>query len=103
MIASTVEPAVYLYTGRLAVPVTAFNVRDYFRPPTVGEAEATLRQILAGYHVDAIAIGAGDTLRAAVRSMTASDELVVRDSFVNGLVFAPVSSPRDSSQHPAHQ
>jgi hypothetical protein len=103
VIASTVEPAVYLYTGRLAVPVTAFNVRDYFRPPTVGEAETTLRQILAGYHVDAIAIGAGDTLRAAVRSMTASDELVVRDSFVNGLVFAPVSSSRDSSQHPAHQ
>jgi hypothetical protein len=103
VIASTVEPAVYLYSGRLAVPVTAFNVRDYFRPPTVSEAENTLRLILAGYHVDAIAIGAGDTLRAAVRSMTSRDELVLRDSFANSLVFAPAASSRVSSQHPAHQ
>jgi hypothetical protein len=103
VIASTVEPAVYLYSGRLAVPVTAFNVRDYFRPPTVGEAETALRQIIAGYHVDAIAIGAGDTLRAAVRSMVSRDELVVRDSFLNGLVFTPAASLRVSSQHPDHQ
>ena len=103
VIASTVEPAVYLYSGRLAVPVTAFNVRDYFRPPTVSEAENTLRLILAGYHVDAIAIGAGDTLRAAVRSMASRDELVLRDSFANSLVFAPAASSRVSSQHPAHQ
>jgi len=103
VIASTVEPAVYLYSGRLAVPVTAFNVRDYFRPPTVSEAENTLRLILAAYHVDAIAIGAGDTLRAAVRSMASRDELVLRDSFANSLVFAPAASSRVFSQHPAHQ
>jgi len=106
VVASTVEPAVYLYSGRLAVPVTALNVRDYFRSPTVAESETALRQILAGYHVDAIAIGAaGDSLRAALRAMTSREvpELVVRDSFVNGLVFAPAASPRVSSQHPGHQ
>lgn len=105
VVASTVEPAVYLYGNRLAVPVTALNVRDYFRPPTVGESETALRQILAGYHVDAIAIGAGDTLRAAVQSMASRSipELVVRDSFAGGLVFAPFASPGVSSQHPGHQ
>jgi len=46
---------------------------------------------------------AGDTLRAAVRSMASRDELVLRDSFANSLVFAPAASSRVSSQHPAHQ
>ncbi|HEX8941783.1 MAG TPA: hypothetical protein VF785_01530 [Gemmatimonadaceae bacterium] len=106
VIASTVEPAVYLYSGRLAVPVTAFNVRDYFRPPTVAETETALRQILAGYRVDAIAIGSvGDSLRVALQSMASRKmpELVVRDSFLNGIVFAPSTSLRASSPHPAHQ
>jgi hypothetical protein len=106
VIASTVEPAVYLYTGRLAVPVTAFNVRDYFRPPTVVESEIALRQIIAAYHVGAVAIGvASDSLRVAVQSMASgtSPELVVRDSFAGGFVFAPAASPRVSSQTPAYK
>jgi hypothetical protein len=96
---------VYLYGNRLAVPVTGFNVRDYFRPPTVDETETALRQILAGYHVDAIVIGAGDTLRAAVQAMALRGipELVVRDTFAGGLVFAPFTSPGVSSQHTGHQ
>jgi hypothetical protein len=101
VIASTVEPAIYLYSGRLAVPATGFNARDYFRPATVRETERALRQILAAYHVDAVAIGAaGDSLRAAVQSMAtgASPELIVRDSFANGFVFAPAASARVSSQ-----
>jgi hypothetical protein len=101
VIASTVEPAIYLYSGRLAVPATGFNARDYLRPATVHETEHALRQILGAYHVDAVAIGAvGDSLRAAVASMAsgASPELVVRDTFANGLVFAPAASARVSSQ-----
>jgi hypothetical protein len=99
VIASAVEPAVYLYTGRLSVPVTALDVHDYLRPATVSETEIALRQIIARYHVDAIAVSLGDSLRAAVQAMAsgAAPELVVRDSFVNGFVFAP-ASPRVSSQ-----
>jgi len=106
VIASTVEPAVYLYSGRLAVPVTAFNARDYFRSPTVAESELALRQILSAYHVDAIAIRTvGDSLRVAVQSMASGDapELVVRDTFAGGVVFAPVASPRISSQPTARR
>jgi hypothetical protein len=106
VIASTVEPAVYLYSGRLAVPATAFNARDYFRPATVAETERALREILSAYHVDALAIRVvGDSLRVAAQSMASGDapELVVRDTFAGGVVFAPVASPRVSSQHPVRQ
>lgn len=99
VIASTMDPTVYLYTGRLAVPATAFTVRDYFRPATVVESETALRQILAAYRVDAVAT-IGDSLRAAAQSMAsrAAPELVLRDSLPNGLVFAPVTLPLVSQQ-----
>ncbi len=99
VIASTMEPVVYLYSGRRAVPATAFTVSDYFRPASVVESETALRQILAAYHVDAVAV-VGDSLRAAARSMASrqTPELVLRDSFANGLVFAPVPSPLVSQQ-----
>jgi hypothetical protein len=106
VVASTVEPAVYLYTGRLAVPIMAFNVRDYFRSPTQAESEIALRQILAGYHVDAIAVNTVSApLRAALQSMASRDvpELVVRDSFTNGIVFAPATTSHASSQQSIHQ
>jgi hypothetical protein len=101
VIASTMDPTVYLYSGRLAVPATAFTVRDYFRPATVAETQAALRQILTAYHVDAIA-AVKDSLRVAAQSMASSDvpELVLRDRLPNGLVFAPVPPPT-VSQHPA--
>lgn len=99
VIASTMDPTVYLYTGRFAVPATTFSVRDYFRPATVAETETALRQILAAYHVDAVATIA-DPLRAAAQSMAsrATPELVLRDSLPNGLVFAPVALPFVSQQ-----
>jgi hypothetical protein len=99
VIASTQEPAVYLYSGRLAVPATAFTVSDYFRPASVVESAAALRQILAAYRVAAIAV-VGDSLRAAAQTMAArqAPELVLRDSLPNGLVFAPAPSPVLSQQ-----
>jgi hypothetical protein len=105
VIASTVEPSIYLYTGRLAVPATGFHASDYLRPPTVSESVIALRRILAGYRVDAVAINdVPDSLRAAVQIMVSgkTPELVVRDSFPFGLVFAPVAPPRISAQHPDH-
>lgn len=101
VIASTNEPTVYLYTGRLAVPATSFSVRDYFRGPTLAEAETAVRQVLAAYHVDVV-VADGDPLRAAAQSMASrpAPELVLRDTLANGLVFAPVAPPF-VSQRPA--
>jgi len=102
VIASNMEPTVYLYSGRLAVPVGAFSVRDYFRPATVAEAEAALRQILAAYQVDHVVVGS-DTLRAAALSMAsgASPELELKGMMASGLVFAPAASSRISSRQSA--
>jgi hypothetical protein len=52
-----------------------------------------------------VAVSVGDSVRAAVAAMAAgcSPELVVRDRFANGLVFAPVAPPQVSIQQPVHQ
>jgi hypothetical protein len=99
VVASTMEPTLYLYTGRLAVPATSFTVHDYFRSPTLAEAETAVRQVLAAYHVDAV-IAEGDPLRAAAQSlaMRPAPELVLRDSLPTGLVFTPVAPPFMSQQ-----
>jgi hypothetical protein len=92
VISSSAEAAVYLYTGRPSLPATSFTVRDYFRPPSVDEARTALRGIMAAYHVDAVAVVAADSLRVAAESMASGrpPELVLRDTFPNGLVFTPV-------------
>ncbi len=92
VVASSAEPVVYLYGGRAAVSASAFTVHNYFRPPSVAESEAALRNILGAYHVSVVAVVAADSLLVAARQMAseASPELVLRDSLANGLVFTPV-------------
>lgn len=91
VIASSAEPVVYLYSGRPTVSVRSFTVRDYFRPSSVPESEAALRDILSAYRVDAVAVVAADSLGAAAQAMAARNppELVLRASLANGLVFTP--------------
>lgn len=91
VIASNIEPMIYLYTNRRAVPVSAFNVNDYFDIPTVNQRSASLRAILAAYHVDVVAVES-DSLLAAARQMAAASavQLRVRDSLPNGVIFTPL-------------
>lgn len=92
VIASSAEPVIYLYGGRAAVSASTFTVDDYFRPPSVAESRAALRDILAAYHVNVVAVVAADSLLAAARQMAAepAPELALRDQLANGLVFTPV-------------
>jgi hypothetical protein len=92
VIASSAEPVIYLYGGRAAVSASTFTVDDYFRPPSVAESRAALRDILAAYRVDVVAVVAADSLLAAARQMAAepAPELALRDQLANGLVFTPV-------------
>ena len=69
VVASSGEPAIYLYTGRFAVPAAGFHTSDYFRPASMAESESALRDILSAYRVDAVVVVAADSLRAAVESM----------------------------------
>ena len=95
VVASRIEPMLYLYTGRKTVPVSSFTVDQYFHPTTVAASDTALRQILSAYHVDAIAILSGDSVSIAANRMTAEHppELVRIDSFANGVVFAPSAVP----------
>lgn len=91
VISSEIEPMMYLYAHRLAVPASKFTVVDYFRPPTVAESAEALRNILRTYAVSDIAVAPRDSLRASLYAMStgASPELVLRDTVPNGLVFVP--------------
>jgi hypothetical protein len=92
VIASAMEPMLYLYSGRRGVAVTSFTHHSYFRPATVSESEAVLRDILSSYRVDAVAVVENDSLGAAALAMAARKppELVLRDSLANGLIFTPM-------------
>lgn len=91
VIATELEPMVYLYADRRAIPAANFTVRDYFRPPTSNESAEDLRAILASYRVDAVAVMAPNSLRTALDSMAMErqPEMVLRDSVPNGLIYTP--------------
>jgi hypothetical protein len=91
VIAAELEPAVYLYADRKAVPEINFTVGDSFRPSTAAERADDLRAILATYHVDAVALISVDSLRAAMWSMSKGNnpELLPGDSLTNGRIYAP--------------
>lgn len=95
VVASRIEPILYLYTGRQSVPISSFTVEQFFHPTTVAASARALRQILGAYHVDAVAILSGDSVSVAADRMTAEHppELVRRDRFANGVVFAPTAVP----------
>jgi hypothetical protein len=94
VIATGDEPAVYLYTGRQAVPATVFAVRDFFHPASVEQDADALREILAAYPIAAVAVLA-DSLGVAAQRMSAAGhpELLLRDRLANGLVYVPAKVP----------
>lgn len=91
VIATSGEPAVYLYSGRQAVPAETFAVRDFFHPASAEQDADALRQILAAYPIAAVAVLA-DSLSAAAQRMASPGhpELLLRDRLANGLVYVPV-------------
>jgi hypothetical protein len=91
IVATVDEPMMYLYTGRLAVPVSRFSADDYFVAPTASERMDALRSILDAYHADVVVIIANDSLEAAARRLAAppAPSLALRDSVPHGLILTP--------------
>ncbi len=85
------ESTVYLYTGRRTVPIQTFTAHQFFVRRSAADDAAAMRSILAGYHVDAVAVSSAQ-MRAAARILaTASPpQLAVVDTFPDGLVLVPV-------------
>jgi hypothetical protein len=91
VVMTNAEPMVYLYANRTTVPAESFAVADYFQAKTRARNEDSLRQLLATYRVDVVALAGADGLIAAARSMSSgpTPTLVVRDSFPGGGAFTP--------------
>ena len=93
VVATEVESAVYLYTGRKAVPVSTFTVQEYFMPRTPRENAAAIREIVARYRPQAIVVTSA-RMRDAVRELAVETPpaLAVVDTFpAGGVVLVPTS------------
>jgi hypothetical protein len=91
VLASEVESAVYLYTGRTVVPVTTFTTAEYFNPRTPRENADAMREIVAHYHPNAVVITSSSMREAArVLAFATPPVLAAVDTFpAGGLVLIP--------------
>jgi hypothetical protein len=89
VLAAEDEGAIYLYTGRRAVPVFSFTTAQYLREHTAEENAAEgLRPVLAAYPVSTVIVGSRKTVDAAdylVNSPT--PRLVPRAEFPGGIAY----------------
>ena len=93
VIATEVESAVYLYTGRRSVPVSTFTVQEYFTPRTPRENAAAIREIIGWYRPQAVVVTSA-RMRDAVRELALETPpaLAVVDTFPGGgVVLVPTS------------
>jgi len=93
VIATEVESAVYLYTGRMTVPVSTFTVQEYFTPRTPRENAAAIREIVERYRPRAVVV-TSIRMRDAVRELALATPpaLAVVDTFpAGGVVLVPIS------------
>jgi hypothetical protein len=89
IIASDAEGAVYLYTGRRAVPITSFTASEYVRERSAGEQIATVRAMLNQFHPRFVVATSLPLIKAASRIADSVPSLLVRvDSISRGEVFA---------------
>jgi hypothetical protein len=89
VVASDDEGAVFLYTGRRAVPVASFTTAHYLRERSaVVEAEEGLVPLLAAYPLRAVLVGSIRTFDATQYLATRPVPLLrLRDQFAGGAAF----------------
>ena len=88
VVAADAEAAVYLYTGRRAVPVTSFTATEYARERTAAEDVAILEQLLARYQPRYVVVTSPRLNEAASRIAHSRPTGLVRvDSLAQGAVY----------------
>jgi hypothetical protein len=89
VIGSDAEGAVYLYTGRRAVPITTFTAAEYAGERSVAEEAEIVRQQVARYQPRFV-LATSPKLTQATDRLTqgVAPALVRADSIQNGVVFA---------------
>jgi hypothetical protein len=90
VVATDDEEAVYLYTGRLTVPIISFTTRHYLETPTPAEnARDGLARVLAAYPVSAVVVGSQQSFAAASALTTGPAPLLtLRETFAGGAAFS---------------
>jgi hypothetical protein len=89
VVAADAEAAVYLYTGRRAVPVTSFTAVEYVRERTVAEDMAILERLLDRYHPRHVLVTSPRLTDAASRIAHSRPTTLVRiDTLSQGAVYA---------------
>lgn len=89
LLCGTDDAAIYLYTGRQAVPIASFQATDFTRPASVDHEADVLLSILHVYHPDAVVVTTQgqrdvvDTLAARWPHL-----LAVADSFPGGFIYS---------------
>lgn len=93
LLAADDEGAIYLYTGRQAVPVASFTTAHYLRErsPAVEAAEG-LAPLIDLYPIRTVLVGSRRTLDAAtVLTAPPSPRLAPRESFAGGASFTVIA------------
>jgi len=89
IVAADAEAAVYLYTGRRAVPITSFTAAEYAHEPSVAEQTAIVQQLIDRYQPRYVLATSPHVVAAANRLASSRRAAIVRiDSLSDGAVFA---------------
>ena len=88
LIASDAEASVYLYTGRLAVPITSFTAAEYARERTANEQIAIVSQLLDRYRPRYVLATSPHVVDAAAQlARSRPMAFVLIDSLMPGMVY----------------
>lgn len=88
VIASDAEASVYLYTGRLAVPITSFTAAEYARERTAKEQIAVVSQLLDQYRPRYVLATSPHVVAATAQlAQSRPAALVLIDSLMPGAVY----------------
>lgn len=89
IVGADAEAAVYLYTGRRAVPITSFTAAEYARERTITEDIAILEQLIDRYRPRYVIVTSPRLSEAAARIARSRPTALARvDSLAQGVVYA---------------
>jgi hypothetical protein len=88
IVASDAEAAVYLYTGRQAVPITTFTAGEYVRERTLDDEARIVSSLLSEYRPRYVLVTSRRLRDALTRATVAAPSHIVRvDSLAEGGVY----------------
>jgi hypothetical protein len=98
IVGSDAEAAVYLYTGRRAVPITTFTAGEYVRERTMPEEMAVMENLLATYKPRYILVTSPQLVEATGRLAGRLPLALTRVDSLEPLLAAGARAPHDTNR-----